>query len=337
MKTASATGAAFAAFLFASSPAFAVLTVSSGYSSVGYHTHTNSHTVVSYDWTANGDLYYSTSTSSYGFGGVYRSDSGGVTTIAPADSGFSSGMSTVVSGDYVYFNNSDSANTQFIYKYGPTGGSAAITQISTTANSSLHVSAGSLYITGAVGFDTNHIYFSALDSSGNMINNPVLDLGETSGYSGPLAFDAAGNLYYAPGSGDTSIYRWSSAEVLSAVSGGSLSVAGHQLLDYGTMLTGGGASSMVVDENGVILLTWTNYSDPSALVAFNAEGDGDYLDMKTIATSDGRLGQVSIRDGEIFLSEGNSIYSIDQVIPEPSALLSLGLSGLLMMRRKRQA
>lgn len=334
MKTASFTGVAFAAFLLSVSPAMAVLTASSGYSVTSYHTHTNSDTVVSYDWTANGDLYYGTSTSSYKFGGVYRSDGGGVTTIAPANTGLSSGMSTVVSGDYVYFNNSDSANNQFIYKYGPTGGLAAVTQISTTANSSLHVSAGSLYITGAVGFDINHIYYSGLDSSGNLVNNPALDLGETSGYSGPLAFDAAGNLYYAPGGDDTSIYRWSSAEVLSAVSGGNLSVAGHQLLDYGSLLAGGGASSMVVDENGVILLTWTNYLDPSALVAFNAEGDGDYLDMKTIATSNGRLGQVSIRDGEIFVSEGNSIY---QVIPEPSAFLSLGLSGLLMMRRKRQA
>jgi hypothetical protein len=335
MKTASITGAAFAAFLFGASPASAVLTASSGHSAIAYHTHTNADAVVSYDWTANGDLYYGTSTSSYTFGGVYRSDSGGVTSIAPADSGLSSGMSTVVSGDYVYFNNSDFSNNQFIYKYGPTGGLASVTQISTTANSSLHVSAGSLYITGAVGFGTSHIYYSGIDASGNLVSNPALDLGEASGFSGPLAFDAAGNLYYAPGFGDTSIYRWSSAEVLSAVSGGNLSVAGHQLLDYGALLTGGGASSMAVDENGVILLTWSNFTDPSALVAFNAEGDGDYLDMETLATSDGRLGQVAIRDGKIYLSENSTIY---QVIPEPSALLIAGLSGLLMTtRRKRLA
>ena len=71
---------------------------------------------------------------------------------------------------------------------------------------------------------------------------PPLSLGDAAtglgggfGGSGPLAFDLAGNLYYAPGYADTSIYKFAASEVADAIAqnGNPLKVTGHRWLDYG--------------------------------------------------------------------------------------------------------
>lgn len=324
-----------AAFLLGGSAAMATLTMSEGYYGTVYHAHASPGSIGSYDWTSNGDLFYSATTPSYQFGGIYRSNSSGVTEIAGPDTSLYSSVSVVASGDYVYYNASDGDNNQFIYKYGPLGGSSSVSQISDTPNYSLHVSGGSLFITGAYGYGPNHIFYSTLDSSGNLSSNPATDLGQTgTGGSGPLAFDSAGNLYYAPGYGDDNIYRWSNAEVMMAVSGGQLSVAGHEWLDYSSLYSVSGATSMAFNENGLLLVTLTNFSYASALVAFGIDENGAFSgESHQILESDGRLGEIRIHDGELYVADGNTIYHI---VPEPSSFAILALSSLLLAAGRRR-
>lgn len=316
-------------------PATAALNViDPAYQASVYLTHHNSDAVTSYDWTADGDAYYMTTTGSFTFGGLHRYNGSTTNTVVAGNSQFG-GASTVVIGANVYYNTSDFTN-QYIYKYGPAGGGAAASQISTAANFSLHRSGSSLFITGSQNFGPNHIYSSAIDGSGNLASNPPLDLGETGGNSGPLAFDAAGNLYYAPGFGDSSIYRWTSAEVSAALSGlpgSGLSAAGHQWMTYATLYTIGGAASMVVDANGVIVLSLTDFSAGSTLVTFDVAADGTYGgNSSVILQSDGRLGEIRVHDGELYVADGNAIY---KVIPEPSTALLGMISLALFIRRRR--
>jgi hypothetical protein len=323
-----------AASLLGVIPASAALNVvDPAYSATVYLTHANSDAVTSYDWTANGDAYYSTGTSSYTFGGLNRFNGTTISNVVPASSEFN-GASVVAIGNNIYYNTSDSEN-QYIHKYGPVGGSPAASLISTTANYSLHTFSGSLFITGSTGFGPNHIYNSAIDGSGNLVSNPARDLGETGGASGPLAFDSAGNLYYAPGYGDSTIYRFTSAEVadaLAGVPGSSLSATGHDWLDY-TALYAGGASSMLVDANGVLIVSFTDFVAGSSLATFNVDGSGAYGGSTAlILESDDRLGEIRLHDGALYVADGNSIY---QVIPEPSSLLLSAFGLALLARRKR--
>jgi hypothetical protein len=236
----------------------------------------------------------------------------------------------VAIGGRVYYNNSDAANNQFIYKYDSSVGGAP-TQISSAINYSLHAGGGGLFITGTVWPNPNHIFYSGIDSSGNLVS-PTVDLGATSGSSGPLAFDAAGNLYYAPGFDDASIYRWSSAEVLGAIAGTPLSITDHKWMDYS--LAYAGATSMVVGADGQLLVTLTSLSSSSLFVAFGIDENGDYSgETTTILESDGRLGEVRLHEGELYIADENNIY---RVIPEPSAFLILGFSGFLFTARRRR-
>jgi hypothetical protein len=293
-------------------------------------THTNSDNLVSYDWAANGSVYYQTATSSFNFGGLYQYSGGTPTQVVAGSSDFS-GASVVSIGNYVYYNTADFNNTN-IYKYGPVGGSPSAALASTTVNFGLYPHGGNLFITGAPGFGTNHIYYTGIGANGALANSPAIDLGADSGGSGPLAFDPQGDLFYAPGFGDLSIYRWSAADVAAAMAdpiGHPLSAAGHLWLNYsGLYGNESGGTSMLIDSSGHILLTLTSFTSPSVLARFGIAGDGSYNGTSSTLLEDtSTLGELREHDGSLFFSSGNQIF---EVVPEPGSVCCFGL-GLVLL------
>lgn len=320
----------------ASCPAHAQVTiVDPGYSAVPYYTHTTSDNIVSYDWDANANLYYMTSA---GFPDInmWVTNGGAPVNIYANPNNFA-GASVVDIGNFVYFNDSDTSNNQNIHAYGPLTGSPTQSIVSTASNFGLYNHGGNLFITGAVGFGPNQIFYSHLSATGTLTNDPPISLGTTGGGSGPLTFDAAGDLYFAPGYGDSSIYRWSAAEVAAAIANPTLdplSTAQHLWLNYaGLFPTVSGATSMLVDPAGDLLVTLTDFSNPSDLVAFGVNPDGSYSETEsTILTDGGPLGELREHDGGTYVSTGNEIV---QVIPEP-ATLSLVIGGMALFALQRE-
>lgn len=328
--------------LVAASSLHAQLTaVNPSYSAAPYFTHSSADSVVSYDWAVDGNIYYQTSTSGFNFGGFYRDSGGTSTQVVAGSSSLFSGASVVSIGQYVYYNNSNSSGTQNIFKYGPVGGAAVAALASTTPNYGLYGNAGRLFITGTPDFVNNQIYYSNLGSNGSLLNNPATSLGSQPGSSGPLAFDRAGNLFYAPGYGNLSIYRFSAAEVGAAVANPAaspLNAAGHVFLDYGSLYDPNvysGGTSMLLDQSGALLLTLTSFSDPSLLVRFGVAANGTYDGTHdTLFQDAGQLGELRLHDGGLYLSAGNQIFSI---VPEPSSVWLLALAAGLVAALRRRA
>lgn len=314
--------AAITAMLALSPVARAAVSFGSGYSGMSVYTHSNSDSVYSYDWGSDGNIYLGTVTSSSVSGGIYRFDGSFTSTIQAASSVFA-GTSVVALGSSVYFNDAD--NSPKIYRYGI--GDSSTTSVSAT-HYSLATDGSNLITTGSADFVNTRINYYA----GGILAGAI-DLGGIPGFSGPAAFDMAGNLFYAPGFGDLSIYRWSAIEVAAAVLGNgspALAASGHQWLNYGSSFSSAaGAGSLLVDADGNVIVTVTDFSNPSSVVKFNADGSGSF---ETILTSTDRLGELRLNGGNLYLSESNNIIAI---IPEPSTLL-VALSGLgLLLRRRR--
>lgn len=311
------------------------------YSAGIYHSHSvTTSAIVSFDWDSTGAVYYQTSTSAFTFGGLYRWNGATQTTaVGPIETDYS-GASVVAIGNYVYFNTSD-FSTQNISKYGPLGGSPSSALISTAPNSGLYRrGAGEIFITGAPGFGTNEIYYASLSASGDFLSTPI-SLGLTSGGSGPIAFDAAGNMYYAPGFGDLSIYRYTAADVAAAIAdptNSPLPTAGSRLwYNYsGDFALVSGGTGMAFDGDGNLLLTLTDFSNPSYLVRFDVDISGNHAGNTALLSSTDRLGDVRFYDGSIFVANGNTIL---QVIPEPGTwlLLALGCTGIVVVWSRRRA
>lgn len=310
--------------------------VSPGFGLEVYYSHTTNDAIISFDRDSSSNLYYMTA-AGFPDTSVWKY-SGGAPAAIYTNANTFAGASVLTIGDYVYFNDSNLSGTQFIHGYGPTSGTPSVTQFSTTPNSSLHAHEGRLFIAGAPGFGINQIYYSNLAPNGDLANDPAISLGVTAGSSGPLLFDGDGNLYYAPGFSDLSIYKWTAAEVDAAIAnplGNPLSAAGHQWLNYaGLYGTASGATSMLLDADGDLLVTLSNFVDPSVLVEFGVTPAGAFDGTNTTILSDtGRLGELRNFDGDILVSAGNDIY---KVVPEPSSLLlALAGAGLVWSRRRR--
>lgn len=311
-----------AAILTTVSSADAALSFSAGYAGTTYHTDGNVNGIVSYDWGSDGALYYSTADSSSMSAGVFRHDSSGTTTIRAASSTFA-GATLVAIGSSIYYNDSTFANDQRIYQYSVGTGS---TTVATVTNYALATDGTYLYTTGGDFAETRMTQYL------NGIYGGTIDLGGVAGASGPMTFDAAGNLFYAPGYGELEIYRWTALEVAAAMAGTTpLSADGHLWVDYESSFpTAGGATSMLTDADGNLIVTLTNFTDPSALVRFSPDGSSH----ETIATSFDRLGELRMHEGNLYVSDGNSIV---QIIPEPSSfLLSLVACGACLGIRRRR-
>ena len=334
MKTTAVCGVLLAAFALVAHAQ--TLTVTDpNYAVLPYYTDPQSNNIVSFDWTGSGNLVYMTAdaASNTYFTGLYGVSGGINTTLVNGNGSVYSGASVVTIGNNVYFNNSDNNGT-YIYQYGPTNGTPSVTLASSAPNFSLTGHNGQIFITAGDSNGINDIYYSNLGAGGSITN--VIDLGVTSGYSGPLAFNAAGDLFYAPGYGDQSIYKWTAAQVAAAMANPTLtplSIATATLFasyssDYGSE---SGASSMLVDKNGNLLVTLTSFG-PGVLVNFGTNG----ASPDTILADSNALGDLNQQSGTVYLAADNQIV---QVIPEPSTvwLLILGIGVTLAVLHVRRA
>ncbi len=311
----------------------AVSILDSTYSFSTYHNHSvSSECVVSFDWDNSDGLYYQTSTSSFSFGGLFKWDGATQTTAVTGNSSLFAGASAVRIGDNLYYNTSDFSNTQFIAKYGPLSSSPSSSNISTANNWGLYRrSAGEMFITGVVGSGLNEVFYATLDSSGNFTSAP-LSLGLTIGSSGPIAFDSSNNMYYAPGFGDLKIYKFTSADVAAAIADPTNnplpSPSSRLWRNYSSDFSNvSGATGMAFDASGNLLLTLTDFMNPSYLVRFDVDAFGDYAGFSSILSSTTRLGDVRFKDASIYLANENTIL---QVVPEPRTVILLALSFISM-------
>ncbi len=300
----------------------AALNFTPSFSGLVYHTHSNADAISGFDWADDGNAYYATSTPSFNSGGLYRKNGAASDEIVAGSGSLFSGSSVVAIGSTVYHNDSDFTN-QYIRTYHT--GTAAITSTIVT-NQAFGTDGTNLFTTGSADFMTTDLSYFA-----NGVLSSSLSLGGIAGASGPVAIDAAGNLFYAPGFGDLSIYRWDAADVAAAIIGGPQLTATESLFaDYSLAFASmSGATSMAIDAAGNLFVTLTNFSDPSNLVRFDASGT--VIDL--VATSTERLGGLNFHDGQLYVASGNQIFS---VIPEPSALLLSLFATLPFVARRRR-
>jgi hypothetical protein len=201
------------------------------------------------------------------------------------------------------------------------------------------------YIDGTGDFnpqlEEDGIYDAAVDSQGDcyIVANPdalgskiftydwdtgaTTEIADIGGYSGSLAFDSAGNLYYAD-QGDTSrdagILKFTTAQV----EAGNLDVTDAEVvLDIK-------AGHIGFDDNGFLYAT-TGYGATFAMYDINT-------DVLVNEIAYGGIGK--------FLLDGDTIYAIDTdwdtysstiqmiTVPEPATVVLIGLASLLL-RRKR--
>jgi hypothetical protein len=322
------------------SPSHATVSIlDPGYSFGTYHSHSvATSAVTSFDWDASDAVYYQTATSAFAFGGLFRWNGVTQTTAVVGNSDFS-GAGVVRIGDNLYFNSED-FTSQKVFKYGPLSGSPNATNISTGPSYDLFGrNPGEIFITGSIGFGTNQIFYTTLDGSGNFTGAPV-SLGLTIGSSGPIAFDLSGNMYYAPGFGNRSIYKYTAADVAAAITDpitNPLPAAASRLWrDYSVDFAAvSGGTGMAFDEAGDLLLTLTDFDvgDPSFLVRFDVDAFGAYEGFDAILSSTNRLGDVRFKDGSIYIANADTIL---QVVPEPGTigLVLMGCSALALLRRR---
>jgi hypothetical protein len=311
------------AFLCALAPiASAALSFTPSYSGSVFHTHSNADAVIGFAWASDHNLYYATSTDSYTSGGLHRKDGAASTELIAPNGSLFSGSGVVAIGSSIYYNDSDFTR-QYIRNYDVVSDTVTPT---TVTNYALGTDGTNLFTTGSANYVTTDILYY---TNGNLAT--PFQLGSIAGSSGPAVIDAVGNLFYAPGYGDLSIYRWSAGEVAAALLGGpELDASGHLFVDYeASFPTVSGASSMVVDAAGNLLVTLTDFANPSGLVKFDPTGTSN----EVAATTTDRLGGLSIHNGQLYVASGNQIFA---VIPEPSSLaLSLfALVPLALLRRR---
>jgi hypothetical protein len=282
-----------------------------------YYSDPSQNDIVSFDWLQEGRveyLFYQTATPSYGFGGFYRygTASGILTTLQPPSGSridYPGASVLTIDNTFVYFNASDLANGQSIFKY---NGSTTLDFVSNTSNYGLYTDDTDMFISGSGSGGVNNIFYAPVTATGTL--GTVEALGKTNGASGPMIFDGRGNLYYAEGYGDTSIYKWNPDEVAAAI----LDPISHPLMADITHLwhnysseypnAAGGTSMAISPAGDQVLLTLTNFSGPSLLAEFGISTLGTYDNTTSVLySSNSRLGEVRVRGIYIYLAEDSNI------------------------------
>ena len=279
-------------------------------------------TLVAFDWDGNNNLYYSTGRPDYALGfSVYRYDGNAAVNLYTDATAFSGSRVTAIGGR-VYFNDGGTYTryTCDYYRYDPATQSAPVNMGIQSDIYGLETSNGSNF--WAAGGYTAAIYYSALNANGELLSNPLVNLGVIGNASGPMAFDTNGNLYYAEGyvaQGNPTVYRWSAAEVTAAIA----NPAANPLIPDGhawaTLSSGDGASGMAVDNNGHLVVTATSFTDPSQLQRLFVT-NGICGGYEVLANSDTRLETVRVHGGKIYVSLSDGIFAVNPLQAETHAM-----------------
>ncbi len=300
--------------------AFANFAGNSGYIAKTHYNNPHvGETFVSFDWDANTNLYYSTGRPDWNLGmSLYRHDGTTASNLFTAAGVFAGARVTRI-GNYVYFNDGgDYARyTCDYFKYDPATGQIPTRIIDSdgTGTDLLDLQAhGSSAELWAAGGWSSRIQYTTLDAGGNPVSMPPIVLGTIGNSSGPMAFDANGNLYYVNGyvgEGDPKVFRWTAAEVMAAVtnpSGSQLSPIGHEW----ATITGGfsGSTGMACDDEGNVILAATAFGSPSEVRLYRVSAAGTNIGMTVIATTPSRAETVRYRAGVIYVSDETGIAAI---------------------------
>lgn len=297
-----------------------------------------------FDRGADGNYYYTTSNASDGSltnSSFWRYDGGGHTRLYNAPDRFG-GAGVAAVNDRVFFNDSNADNDQFIHNHAV--GSGTTSEVSSQFNSGL---AGNqptqpdrLWVTGAdPATISTEILFADTDADGDLAGG-FTSIGEPGGASGPMRFDASGNLFYAEGFA-TRFFAWSATRVEDAIDDPANNVLlpgnADLVYDYGNDFSGpSGASGMTFDEKGFLNLTLTDFDGPSMVVRFILDAL-EVSDAEQLASASGRIGNMRFIDGELQVATGDGVFS---VVPEPShAALAAGVLTLAaaVYRRRNSA
>lgn len=284
-----------------------------GYQAESYYANPHPDAaLVSFDWDAASNLFYSTRHPFWDLGfAVYRYD-GAAAEILYQDTNSFSGSRVTAIGGMIYFNdggNYDNWNYNY-FRYNPAGAEAP-TNLGIAADLwGLETRDGSDF--WAAGGTDAAIYQSALDANGDLVNNPPVNLGIIGNASGPLAFDADGNLFYTEGynTAGPTLYRWSAAEVAAALadpSGAPLQPDGHR---WTLLAAGDGCTGIQADPDGHILSAATSFAAPSELHRLLVL-NGLCIGYEVVARADERLDTVRLRDGAIYASTSEGVFAIN--------------------------
>lgn len=286
--------------------------------------------IASFDWDAFGNLYWMGGDASWAQSmSVHKYDGSTLSTIDTRAS--YSGSWVASHGNNVYF---DDGSAMSFNKYDTSVGGAA-SQVFQQNNAWGYTFNGDgLFISAAdASYDTS-LYYSEVAANGDLTGS-LVNLGYVGNSSGPIAFDADGNLFYGGGYGATKIYKYSATDVADAMGGTQFGDASlHEYIDS-SAFGYAGATGMDFDSEGNLVATMRSSTDQSSLVSFDIDESGSYLGTSSVlAQSDGRFTTVRNSGGSIYVSDSDGIYAI----PEPGTvtLMLVGFGGMAFYRRRRK-
>lgn len=166
----------------------------------------------------------------------------------------------------------------------------------------------------------------------HLLNGSDMDMivDAASTYSGPMAFDAAGNMFYGTSgnAGGQSLIKWSAAQVAGAIGTSTLAPG-----DGSALATGLNGISGLASYGTDLIFSTNAWVGPYKLMRYSGGA------VSEIATGNAWLGTVRVNSatGAITVAMDNKIETLTAAVPEPCSLLvlTLGLSGLTAFRRKR--
>lgn len=288
--------------------------------------------ITSFDWGADGALYYATGQSDYSPGLTVYRHAGGTSTPIYHDPAVFAGTRVTAIGGGIYFNDGGDMSrwTYDYFRYDTqAGGSPEALDLGGDYWGLATRDGADLW---AAGGWSSAIYRTALDSAGLPLTTPLESLGVIGGSSGPICFDSAGNLYYAQGYAATpAVYRFSAAEVEAAIAGDTLLDPAGQVW---TTIDGGfaGVSGMAVGPDGDLYLTATSWTIPGELRRYAVGPDGSAGGYDVLATGAG-MGTVRVHDGGVYYNDAAGVAAV----PEPATLMvtAVGFGGLGRYVRRR--
>ena len=316
--------------------------LSDGYSVETYYVHDSDELGSGMDteiggiaWGSDNKMYYTTSMWGYLGGGFYRYDGSDGECLTLAYNDFP-GATVVGVGDKIFFGSSSWTNVQSIHMFDTANDTLTKR---TAVNYSLASYSDSLLIQGTsdgnIGSPNGVLYsFEGTE--------PSVLLATTPGASGGIYAGPSG-LFVAPGAGDMSVYRWSLTELNYAIANSFLMESSEIRLwvDYSSMpaFSGFAGATSLIEHDGWLYITFTDFSSGSVLGAFNIAADGSFGGVSLeVLEYEGRLSELGVHDGNLYIAAGDTVYWIHTpAVPEPTtwALLFGGCTVLVILRKKQ--